>query len=331
MHRSTRIIKHMKCLNNVKTGTLLSRPCIQVVPQKCYSEKAESTSFLMNIFRGQIKTDQVFPFPEVLNDEQKETLQMLIDPTAKFFEEQNDSLKNDATEVIEEETMQGLKDMGAFGLQVPHEYDGVGLTNTQYARLVEIVGAHDLGVGITLGAHQSIGFKGITLFGTKEQKQQYLPKLAVGEKMAAFALTEPSSGSDASSIRSRAVKSECGKYWVLNGSKVWISNGGFADVFTVFAQTSLKSEKTGEMVDKVTAFIVERDFGGVTSGPPEKKMGIKCSNTAEVYFEDVKIPAENVLGGEGGGFKVAMNILNNGRFGMAAALSGTMRAVIKQA
>lgn len=207
----------------------------------------------------------------------------------------------------------------------------MGANNTQYARMAEIVGANDLGVGICIGAHQSIGFKGILLYGTPEQKQKYLPGLSTGKVYAAFCLTEPSSGSDAGSIRCRAVLSPDGKHYILNGSKIWISNGGIANVMTVFAQTEAKDPKTGEKKDKVTAFIVERGFGGVTNGPPENKMGIKCSNTAEVYYEDVKIPIENVLGEVGGGFKVAMNILNNGRFGMAASLSGTMATCIQKA
>ncbi|CAB3373406.1 Hypothetical predicted protein [Cloeon dipterum] len=285
----------------------------------------------MNLFRGVVQGSQVFPYPDVLNAEQRETLQMLIDPTEKFFAEQNDPAKNDATEQVDPVTLQGLRELGAFGLQVPTELNGVGLSNTQYARMVEIVGANDLGVGITLGAHQSIGFKGILLYGTDAQKQKYLPKVASGEHFAAFCLTEPSSGSDAGSIKTRAVLSPDGKHFILNGSKIWISNGGLAEVMTVFAQTPIKDEKTGAEKDKVTAFIVQRSFGGVTSGPPEKKMGIKCSNTTEVYYEDVKVPIENVLGGVGNGFKVAMNILNNGRFGMGAALSGTMRAVIRKA
>ncbi|XP_048747137.2 very long-chain specific acyl-CoA dehydrogenase, mitochondrial-like [Ostrea edulis] len=291
----------------------------------------ESKSFGMNIFRGVVKTDQVFPFPEVLDTEQKETLQMLVDPCAKFFEEVNDPLKNDSIEKVEDKVMEGLKEMGAFGLQVPIDNGGLGLTNTQYARLVEIVGSHDLGVGITLGAHQSIGFKGILLFGSKEQKEKYLPDLACGKNVAAFCLTEPGSGSDASSIKTKAVLSPDGKHYILNGSKIWISNGGLAEIFTVFAKTPVKDEKTGETKEKVSAFIVERSYGGVSNGPPEKKMGIKASNTAEVYFEDCKVPVENLLGGIGGGFKVAMNILNNGRFGMAAALSGTMSSCIKKA
>lgn len=180
-----------------------------------------------------------------------------------------------------------------------------------------------------LGSHQSIGFKGILLYGTPEQKAKYLPQVSSG-KFAAFALTEPSCGSDAAAVKCRAIKSKDGSHYVLNGSKIWISNGGLASIFTVFAQVPITDPITGETKDKVTAFIVERDFGGVTSGPPEKKMGINCSNTTEVFFEDVKIPAENVLGGEGQGFKVAMNILNNGRFGMAAALSGTMQACMQK-
>ncbi|XP_064639189.1 very long-chain specific acyl-CoA dehydrogenase, mitochondrial-like [Lineus longissimus] len=343
MMRFRRAVSLLRHLEQFQSS---SRPAAFAVTQKRYAQSQtqseatpaiekkdvpQSKSFAMNLFRGQIQADQVFPFPEFLTDEQKETLEMLVDPTSKFFQEVNDAGKNDMLEKVEDQTMEGLKGLGAFGLQVPQSFGGVGLNNTQYARLVEIVGAHDLGVGITLGAHQSIGFKGILLFGTKAQKEKYLPRLATGKQMAAFCLTEPSSGSDASSIRTRAVKSADGSHYVLSGNKIWISNGGLAEVFTVFAQTPVKNPETGEVRDKVTAFVVERGYGGVTNGAPEKKMGIKASNTAEVYFDEVKVPAENVLGGEGGGFKVAMNILNNGRFGMAAALAGTMRYCIQKA
>merc|ERR1719511_133757 len=291
----------------------------------------DSKSFVQNVFRGMIVPDQVFPYPIALDEEQKENLEMLVPIAERVMGEQNDPLVNDAQESVPEATVQALKELGAFGLQVPVELDGVGLTNTQYARLTEVVGGNDLGVGIFIGAHQSIGFKGILLAGTDEQKQQYLPKLASGENFAAFALTEPSSGSDAGSIKSRAVLNKEGTHWILNGSKIWISNGGIAEIFTVFCKTPIYDEKTGTETDKVSAFIVERSFGGVSHGPPEKKMGIKCSNTAEVYFENTPIPVENVLSKPGDGFKVAMQILNNGRFGMGAALSGTMRSVIQKA
>lgn len=296
--------------------------------KKAPSQPRTSASFTLNLFRGKLEPAQVFPFPEPLADDQRQMLRELVPPVEKFFQEVNDPAKNDADSQIEAGTLAGLWELGAFGLQVPAELGGLGLCNTQYARLVEVVGAHDLGVGITLGAHQSIGFKGILLFGNEQQKAKYLPRVTGGE-YAAFCLTEPSSGSDAGSIKTRAVLSPDGSHFILNGSKIWISNGGIAEIMTVFAQTPI--EKDGKTVDKVTAFIVERSFGGVSSGPPENKMGIKCSNTTEVYYEDVKVPVANVLGGLGNGFKVAMNILNNGRFGMAAALAGTQRSAMRLA
>merc|ERR1719365_59914 len=292
---------------------------------------AERVMTEQNVFRGLIEPTQVFPFPVALDEEQRENLEMLVPIAERVMTEQNDPLLNDQMETVPEDTVNALRELGAFGLQVPVELDGVGLTNTQYARLTEVVGGNDLGVGIFIGAHQSIGFKGILLAGTPEQKEKYLPKLASGENFAAFALTEPSSGSDAGSIKTRAVLNKEGTHWILNGGKIWISNGGIAEIFTVFAKTPIVDPATGTETEKVSAFIVERSFGGVTNGPPEKKMGIKCSNTAEVYFENTPIPVENVLGNIGDGFKVAMAILNNGRFGMGAALSGTMRSVITKA
>ncbi|XP_018589232.1 very long-chain specific acyl-CoA dehydrogenase, mitochondrial isoform X2 [Scleropages formosus] len=291
----------------------------------------ESMSFAVNMFKGHISTAQVFPFPSVLNEEQTQFLRALVGPISRFFDEVNNPMKNDELEQVEESTLQGLKEMGAFGLQVPADLGGLGLSNTQYARLVEIVGMHDLGVAITLGAHQSIGFKGILLFGSQVQKEKYLPRLASGETIAAFCLTEPASGTDGASMRTRAIHSSCGQYYTLNGGKIWISNGGLAEIFTVFAKTPVLDEKTGDIKDRITAFIVERSFGGVTNGPPMRKMGIKASNTAEVYFENVRVPAECVLGEVGGGFKVAMSVLTNGRSGIAAALSGTMKGVIAKA
>lgn len=322
--------------NGQKVKAIELRRCLSAVPQTKAAEpatndKKPNMSFLTNIFRGEVQPAEVFPYPEVLSDEQKEYISAFVDPVNKFFDEVNDPVKNDTTASIEQSVCDALWDLGAFGLQVPPEFGGLGLNNSQYARMGDIIGGADLGVGIFVGAHQSIGFKGILLYGTKEQKAKYLPMVSTGKTYAAFALTEPSSGSDAGSIRCRAVKTPDGKHYILNGSKIWISNGGIADIMTVFAQTEVEDPNTGKKRDKVTAFIVERGFGGVSSGPPENKMGIKCSNTAEVYFEDAKIPAENVLGGEGNGFKVAMNILNNGRFGMAATLSGTMRHCIQKA
>lgn len=149
------------------------------------------------MFRGVVEPTQAFPYPNVLNAEQKETLEMLIPPLERVMTEVNDPLLNDAQEAVPEDVIQVMRDMGLFGMQVPEDLGGVGLNNTQYARMAEIVGGNDLGLGIFVGAHQSIGFKGILICGTEAQKAKYLPKLASGEQFAAFALTEPSSGSDA--------------------------------------------------------------------------------------------------------------------------------------
>jgi len=289
----------------------------------------ESKSFCMNLFRGRVVLDQAFPFPLNLSEDRREMLQMVLPPIEKYLQEVNDPAKNDEKAEIPMEQLKQFADLGAFGAVVPEEYEGAGLGNVQMARLAEVVGKNDLSLGVVMGAHQSIGYKGILLFGTEAQKKKYLPDVATGRKFAAFCLTEPSSGSDANSIRSRAQKSEDGKHYILNGGKIWISNGGFAEVFTVFAQTPVK-QADGSTKEKVSAFIVERGFGGVTNGQPEKKMGIKGSNTAEVHFENVKIPVENLLGEEGEGFKVAMNILNNGRFGIPAACTGSMKHCLQK-
>ena len=153
---------------------------------------------------------------------------------------------------------------------------------------MEEVASWDGSVAVTLGAHSSIGFKGVLLFGTEAQKRKWLPKLATGEMIAAFCLTEPGSGSDAFSIRTRAVKSSDGSHYVLSGEKIWITNGGIADFFTVFAKTT---PDTPEQKGRITAFAVTRDLGGVSHGPHEDKMGIRASVTTSVRFDDVKVPA----------------------------------------
>uniref|UniRef100_A0A8C3NC58 Uncharacterized protein n=1 Tax=Geospiza parvula TaxID=87175 RepID=A0A8C3NC58_GEOPR len=270
--------------------------------------------------------EEVFPYPEISNEELAE-INQFVGPVEKFFNEEVDSKKIDQDAKIPPETLQGLKDLGLFGMQIPEEYGGLGLSNTMYARLGEITSL-DGSIAVTLAAHQAIGLKGILIAGTEEQKAKYLPRLASGEHIAAFCLTEPGSGSDAASIQTRATLSEDGKHFLLNGSKVWISNGGLASIFTVFARTEVV-DKDGQVKDKITAFIVERDFGGVTHGKPEDKLGIRGSNTCEVHFENTKVPIENVIGEVGGGFKVAMNILNSGRFSMGSASAGMIKKLIE--
>ena len=288
-----------------------------------------SDSFVFGLFKGQINPQNIFPYPSVFNQEEVDELNELFSASFDAFDGTNQALENDLRGDLDPEMVQMLRDFGLFGMQVPEDHGGLGMSNVQMARMSEIGGELDLGVSIYIGAHQSIGFKAILILGTPEMKEKYLPAVASGEKIAAFCLTEPSTGSDASSVQTRAVKQDDGSY-LMNGGKIWITGGGIADIFTVFAQVPVEQED-GSTKDKMTAFIVERDFGGVTHGAPEKKMGIKCSNTAEVYFDDVRIPAENVIGEVGEGFKVAMEVLNSGRYGMGATLNGTQKGLIKKA
>lgn len=283
-------------------------------------------SFMKALFHGVIAEDIIFPYPEMPSDDRDNT-SMILDSVRRFFAANVDSAKIDREHQIPPEVMDGLKSLGLFGLQIPTEYDGIGLSATSYARVTQEVGALDPSIAVTLGAHQSIGLKGILLFGTPEQKRRYLPKLATGEWTAAFALTEPSAGSDAAAIKTRAELSADGSRYILNGSKIWITNGAFADIFTVFARTSALEE--GQK-PKITAFIVERAMG-VKSGSNEHKLGIRGSSTTEIFLEDVAVPRENVLGEVGRGFKVAMEVLNSGRLGLAAGAVGLAAVLVKMA
>ena len=234
---------------------------------------------------------------------------MMVDAIDQFLGPRHQDFKTwDRTAEQPAEFIQGLRDLGLFGLIIPEEHGGLGLSNAGYARVLSQSSAHDSSVSLTIGAHSSIGMKGILLFGTAGQKSRYLPKLASGEMIAAFCLTESGAGSDAASVRTQAFKNADGS-WMLNGEKIWITNGGIADLYTVFARTSSPA-------GKITAFVVEAAWPGVSHGQHEDKMGIRASSTTTVNFSDVRVPAENVLDTEGKGFKVAMAILNNGRTGL---------------
>jgi acyl-CoA dehydrogenase family protein 9 len=267
----------------------------------------------------------IFPYPEPTQSE-GDNLNIMIDSVRRFCAQNVDSKRIDREGALPPEVLRGLKELGLFGLTIPQAYGGVGLSATGYARIIEEISGLDASIAVTLGAHQSIGLKGILLFGTEEQKQKYLPRLATGELVASFALTEPGAGSDAAAIQTRAEPGTDGGY-VLNGSKIWITNGGFADVFTVFARTSPREEGHKP---KITAFLVERSQG-VKSGPNEHKLGIRGSSTTEIFLENVCVPEGNVLGEVGRGFKVAMEVLNSGRLGLASGCVGMCKRLIKMA
>lgn len=273
------------------------------------------------LFLGRIVQQPLSPFPTIRGEE-RETLQMVLESINRFMESKStlyrgfDEEGHQSDEYVEE-----LKSLGLFSLIIPAEFDGLGLSNSAYSRVLQQTSRYDASTSLTIGAHSSIGLKALLLFGTEEQKQKYLPRLATGELIAAFCLTESGAGSDAASIKTHATKNADGS-WSLTGEKIWITNGGTAGFFTVFART----ESDG---GKITAFIVEREFPGVSSGPKEDKMGIRGSCTTTVRFDNVQVPAACVLGEEGKGFKVAMAVLNNGRTGLGGGCVGAMKQLIE--
>lgn len=288
----------------------------------------KNPSFTRGVFQGEILEDLVFPFPEP-SAEEKETLAQILDSFRGWAAETVDSAKMDHDGKFTPEVRQGMAELGLMGLNIPEEYGGFGASTMVFSRVFGEIGATDAALAVYFGAHQSIGIKGIILFGTEDQKQRWLPRCASGELIGAFCLTEPGSGSDAQAMLSTAVPSADGKSYTLNGTKIWISNAGYAGVMTVFAKVPVMVD--GKEKQRVTAFIVDAKAPGVSLGKIEEKMGIKASDTRTVTYENVVVPAEDRLGEVGSGFKIALEILNSGRLGLAAGSSRGTREMLKMA
>jgi acyl-CoA dehydrogenase family protein 9 len=281
-----------------------------------------------SLFAGEIPESTVFPFPEIEASE-RETVSAFLDSFRGFAKEHVDSAKIEREHRIDPAVIRGLAELGAFGMTIPEAYGGYGFSASAYCRVTEEIGRTDASLGILVGGHQSIGLKGLILHGTEEQKKKWLPRLAAGEMIAAFALTEPEAGSDAASIRTTAVYDEKTNEFVLNGTKHWISNGGFAEFFTVFAK-DVKLDATDEH-RRITAFVVTKDLGGVTPGKEERKLGLKGSSTVPIELANVRVPAFNVLGERGHGFKIAVEILNTGRTSLGAGCIGGSKIMLREA
>jgi alkylation response protein AidB-like acyl-CoA dehydrogenase len=212
-------------------------------------------------------------------------------------------------------------ELGLLGLSVPEDLGGMGVDFKTSLLATEHLG-HGYSFSVAFGAHTGIGTLPLLYYGNEEQKSKYIPKLATGEWKAAYCLTEPGSGSDANSGKTKAILSDDGKHYIINGQKMWITNGGFADLFTVFAK--IDDDKN------LTAFLIEAKSEGISLNPEEKKMGIKGSSTRQVFFNNVKVPIENMLSDRENGFKIALNILNIGRIKLAAGVLGGSKGAINE-
>lgn len=291
------------------------------------SNNKEIHSIVNGMFFGEIHEEDVFPFPN-FSDSQVEMAKEMCNAINKFAEAEIDSVKLDETAVIPDNVTQGLAGLGLFGLAVEENYGGLNLDYTLYARVFQEVAGIDGSIATMLGAHQSIGFKALLNEGNAKQKEEWLPKLASGEVMASFCLTEPGSGSDAYSIKTKAKKNADGTY-TITGQKLWITNAGSSGFYSVFCKTD--HEVNGKTVEKISCFIVNKDMPGVSFGEKEKKMGIKASETRAVYFDNVVVPASNMIGEPGQGFKIAMNVLNTGRLSLGSGCVGGMKVILKLA
>ncbi|MEJ2420882.1 MAG: acyl-CoA dehydrogenase family protein [Acidobacteriota bacterium] len=288
-------------------------------------KKNDSVGIMAQVFAGGLDNNLIFPYPKMDPDE-TEVVDLISGSFKDYASKNIDAAKFDEEHEIPKKILDDLFEMGMMGLSIPEEYGGGGLSMSGYCKVMEALTPHDVSTAVTIGAHQSIGMKAILLYGTEEQKKRFLPKLATGERIAAYALTEPGAGSDAGSIATRAEYDEEKKTFKLNGSKLWITNGGIANLITVFAK-----EKFGDK-DAITVFIVEGDdIPGLTRGKPENKMGIRASNTTELHFENVEVPEENVLGERGKGFRVALEILDYGRLSLGAGCVGAMKGILNLA
>ena len=279
------------------------------------TEQAVS-SFAKSLFLGEIHEELVFPFPKP-DPEEQERIRGLI---AALRDVPYDPRRVEEERWIGDDTLAELGERGLLGLYVPEEYGGQGLSQTGYCRVSEVFAQIDATLSVVMGVHQSIGMKGIALFGTDEQKERFLPDLAIGRKLAAFALTEPNAGSDVASMETRAERQSDGS-WRLEGLKHYIGNGSKAGTLVTFAATGEKG---------YTAFILEQGMDGLEVGRRFDTMGLRGNDLRELRYKGVRVPPENVLGEPGDGFKIAMQILNNGRLSLGTGSIGGAKFLLDQ-
>jgi len=275
------------------------------------------------LFHGVIAEDMVLPWPEIGKDEREHTA-LLLEGLRSFAAHAIDPVCIDREGMIPEEVLQGLRERGCFGLNIPQEYGGRGLSASATTRVIQELAGIDSSVAVTLATHLTLGVTGLLLFGTEAQKRAYLPRMATGDLLGAFALTEPGTGSDAGAIQTRADRAPDGDGYVLEGKKSWVTNGGLAGLYTVFARTTARD---GVSKPRITAFLVERG-DGVRLGDEPRRLGLRGASIPDLVFDALRVPSTRVLGEVGRGFKVAMEVLNVGRMALAGACLGACRRLI---
>jgi acyl-CoA dehydrogenase family protein 9 len=287
-------------------------------------------SFVRGMFAGAIHDSLLFPFPDPLDahdPDETRTVRRLLADLDRMSKGLIDSARFDEEETIPEDVIRALAESGWLGISIPREYGGLGLSPAAYSHVFGALSSLDPSLGVLVAVHCGLGAKAIVLFGTDQQKARYLPVLARGDTLAAYALTEPETGSDAQHIVSRALPNDDGS-WTLNGHKHWIGNGHRAGVIATFAQTPV--EKEGKTVLRPTAFIIRPDMPGFKVVGTVRKMGIRGSTQAELIYDDMRVPADHVLGAVGKGFGVAVQVLNGGRMTLAAGCTTGTKKFLRQ-
>ncbi len=300
----------------------------------------QTLGFAKGLFFGHFHAPLVFPYPQIKYEE-RETVDKAVAELRRFADTQLDPMAIDRSAEIPPEVIAGLGKLGVLGVTAPKEYGGRGLSQLGNCKILEEIGSRCSATAIFVNAHQSIGIRALLLFGTEEQKRCWLPTLCTGEKLAAFALTEPEAGSDAGNVQTTAISSPDGKTYILNGEKRYITNGAIAHVLTVMARTpppganaqGADAPRSGDKDNwKVTAFLVTPDMPGfevVEARMP--KCGIRGTATARLAFHDMPVPAENVLGQVGKGLKVALTVLDFGRTTFGASCTGAAKTCLRHA
>ena len=302
----------------------------QLAPLYASRMSDDATSFVRGIFSGAIHDSLLFPFPASLAErdpDETRTVHRLLGDLDRMSHGLIDSARFDEEEMIPDDVVRALAEAGVLGMSIPREYGGLGLSPTAYSHVFGALSSLDPSLGVLVAVHCGLGAKAIVLFGSDEQKQRYLPMLARGDTLAAYALTEPETGSDAQNIVTQAQPNDDGS-WTITGRKHWIGNGHRAGVIATFAQTPVR--RNGTTILRPTAFIIRPDMPGFKVVRTFRKMGIRGSTQAELLYDEMRVPADHVLGTVGKGFNVAVQVLNAGRMTLAAGCTRGTKKILTQ-